>query len=88
MVARCATHFPVAYEAIPVPGQGFDYPCAGYHMIARQLVLRIRQKENRSRQLQILCGNPADRHTQARLKKHYYCTNVYMFGNWLQNLLN
>jgi hypothetical protein len=43
MVVRCATHFPVAYEAIPVPGQGFDYPCAGDHMIARQLVLRIRQ---------------------------------------------
>ena len=43
MVARCATHFPLACEAIPVPGQGFDYPCAGDHMIARQLVLRIRQ---------------------------------------------
>ena len=43
MVAQCATHFPVAYEAIPVPGQGFDYPCAGDHMIARQLVLQIKQ---------------------------------------------
>jgi hypothetical protein len=41
-VARCATHFPLACEAIQVPRQGFDYPCAGDHMIARQLVLRIR----------------------------------------------
>ena len=24
MVARCATHFPVTYEATPVPGQGFE----------------------------------------------------------------
>ena len=24
MVARCATHFPVAYEATPVPWQGFE----------------------------------------------------------------
>jgi hypothetical protein len=43
-VARCATHFPLACEAIQVPGQGFHYLCAGDHMIARQLVLRIRQK--------------------------------------------
>jgi hypothetical protein len=43
-VARCATHFPLACEAIQVPGQGFDYPCAGDHMIARQLVLRIRHE--------------------------------------------
>ena len=43
-VARCATHFPLACEAIQVPGQGFDYPCADDHMIARQLVLRIRQE--------------------------------------------
>jgi hypothetical protein len=42
MVAQCAAHFPLACEVIPVPGQGFDYPCAGDHMIARQLVLRIR----------------------------------------------
>ena len=42
-VARCATHFPLACEAIQDPGQGFDYPCADDHMIARQLVLRIRQ---------------------------------------------
>ena len=45
-VARCATHFPLACEAIQVPGQGFDYPCAGDHMIARQLILRIRQYSN------------------------------------------
>ena len=24
MVARCATHFPIAYETTPVPGQGFE----------------------------------------------------------------
>ena len=43
MVARCATHFPLACEAIQVPRQGFDYLCTGDHMIACHLVLWIRQ---------------------------------------------
>ena len=61
-VARCATHFPLACEAIQVPGQGFDYLCAGDHMIARQLVLRIRQQQvavgsdRTATTIQRLCG--------------------------------
>ena len=58
MVAWCATHFPLACEAIQVPGQGFDYPCAGDHMIARQLVLRIRQPSMPDTDLQDPTSNP------------------------------
>jgi hypothetical protein len=43
MVAPCATHFPVPCEAIPAEPPIPGYPCAGNHMIARQLVSRIRQ---------------------------------------------